>query len=138
MTSVKVAALDLGEARIGLAVGELGRPFAFGRGYLRRESPELDLDRVTRWLREEGVGLVVVGLPLRTDGSEGPEARRARAFGRALAERGFEVVFEDERFTTKLAARRLSAAPRRTRREKGRLDEASAVLILEGYLERAR
>ncbi len=136
MGAVKVAAIDVGEARIGRAVGELGRPFAFGRGYLVRRGEDEDLKALARWLREEGVRRVVVGLPLRTGGEEGPEARRVRAFARRLAALGFEVVFEDERFSTRLAERQLRAAPRKRRREKGRIDEASAVLILEAYLER--
>jgi len=133
---MKVAALDVGEARIGRAIGELGRPVAFGRGYLVREGTERDLEALARWLAEEGVERVVVGLPLRTGGEEGPEAARVRALGEALAARGFEVVYEDERFTTKLAQQRLAQAPKRVRREKGKLDELSAVLLLEGYLAR--
>ena len=136
MLSMKVAALDVGEARIGRAVGELGRTFAFGRGYLRRTEPERDLEELVRWLDSEGVRRVVVGLPLRTGGEEGPEAARVRALGEALRSRGFEVVYEDERFTTQLASRRLAEAPRRTRREKGKLDELAAVSLLEGYLAR--
>ena len=134
--AVRVAALDVGEVRIGRAVGELGRPFAFGRGYLVREGTEQDLEALVRWLAEEGVRRVVVGLPLRTGGEEGPEAKRVRAFGEALSSRGFEVVYEDERFTTKLAQQRLAQAPKRLRREKGKLDELAAVLLLEGYLSR--
>ncbi len=136
MHLVKVAALDVGEARIGRAVGELGRPFAFGRGYLQRTDPERDLEELVRWLEAEGVRRVVVGLPLRTGGEEGPEAARVRRLGEALRSRGFEVVYEDERFTTKLAARQLVGAPRRTRRQKGKLDELAAVSLLEGYLAR--
>jgi len=136
MRAVKVAALDVGEARIGRAVGELGRPFAFGRGYLVREGFERDLEALARWLEEEGAERVVVGLPLRTGGEEGPEAARVRELGEALKARGFEVVYEDERFTTRLAQQRLVQAPKRVRREKGKLDELAAVLLLESYLER--
>ena len=133
---MKVAALDVGEARIGRAVGELGRPFAFGRGYLVREEFERDLEALSRWLDEEGAERVVVGLPLRTGGEEGPEAARVRKLGEALRARGFDVVYEDERFTTQLAQQRLRQAPKRVRREKGKLDELAAVLLLESYLER--
>jgi len=80
MLRVKVAALDVGEARIGRAVGELGRPFAFGRGYLVREEFERDLEALSRWLDEEGAERVVVGLPHRwggrTRGRPRPQARR--------------------------------------------------------------
>jgi len=132
----KVAALDVGEVRIGRAVGELGRPLAFGRGYLVRRSLGEDVERLMAWFAEEGVERVVVGLPLRTGGEAGPEVERVRALGEALRARGILVVYEDERFTTRLAQLRLRGLSKRKRREKGRLDEMSAVLILEAYLER--
>jgi len=131
---VKLAALDVGQARIGLAVGELGRPFAFGRGHLAAD----DWTGLVRFLEAEGVERVVLGLPLRTQGVEGPEAKRVRALGKKLRAAGFDVVYEDERFTTRLAAQQLRQGSKKKRREKGRLDEASAVLILETYLERNR
>ena len=136
LEAMKVAALDVGEVRIGRAVGELGRPFAFGRGYLVRKGLGEDVEALARWLEAEGARRVVVGLPLRTQGEEGPEAERVRVLGEALRQRGFEVVYEDERFTTRLAVERLKAAPRRVRREKGKRDELAAVLLLEGYLAR--
>ena len=129
---MKLAALDVGQARIGLAVGELGRPFAFGRGHLAAD----DWAGLLRFLEAEGVERVVLGLPLRTQGVEGPEAKRVRALGEKLRAAGYDVVYEDERFTTQLAAQRLKQRGKKKRREKGRLDEESAILILETYLER--
>ena len=132
MPPVKLAALDVGQARIGLAVGERGRPFAFGRGHLAAD----DWAGLLRFLEAEEVERVVLGLPLRTQGVEGPEAKRVRALGEKLRAAGFDVVYEDERFTTQLAAQRLKQRGKKKRREKGRLDEESAILILESYLER--
>ncbi|PZA06381.1 MULTISPECIES: Holliday junction resolvase RuvX [unclassified Meiothermus] len=131
---MKVAALDVGEARIGLAVGEVGSPWAFGRGYLVRRTPQADLQALREFASGEGVDKFIVGLPLRTDGSPSAQAARVLELVRALREAGLEVETLDERFTTQLGARRLEAAPRRVRQEKGKLDEAAAVALLEGYL----
>lgn len=133
---MRVGALDVGEARIGLAVGEEGRPFAFGRGYLVRRTLEENVAALLDFVRREGLGKLVVGLPLRTDLKESAQARRVLPLVEALRARGVEVELLDERFTTRLAQRRLASAPKRVRRDKGKLDEMAAVILLEGYLAR--
>ncbi|GAA6756132.1 Holliday junction resolvase [Thermus sp. 2.9] len=133
---MRVGALDVGEARIGLAVGEEGSPFAFGRGYLVRRGLEADLEAILDFVRREGLGKLLVGLPLRTDLKESAQAKRVLPLVEALRARGVEVELWDERFTTKLAQRRLQHAPKRLRREKGKLDELAAVVLLEDYLAR--
>ena len=139
MTRV-VLALDVGQARIGVASGKLGAPLAFGRGVIRRTSAAADVTAVVTLARREHADHIVVGLPLRSDGGDSQQTRRVRSFARTLENAGLEVVFEDERFTTRLATRTLqgSGLPQRKRRQKGRLDETSAVLILESYLQRTR
>ncbi len=128
--------LDVGEARIGLARAERGLGFAFGRGYLVRARLEQDVERIRKLAQEEQARLVVVGLPRRTDGKDSAQTERVRAFARALQAAGLAVALEDERFTTRIAARNVAGSGLRKgeRREKGRLDEAAAVLILESYL----
>lgn len=130
--------LDVGEARIGAAVGEVGRTFVFGRGVIEATPREQAVAEVCELAAVEGAERVVVGLPRRTDGAESKQSERVRTFAEALEAAGLQVVFEDERFTTQLAAQQVRAAglPRGKRQEKGRLDEASARLILESYLAR--
>ena len=131
--------LDVGEARIGLARGELGSPFAFGRGYLERRSLAEDVARLRRLAAEEGADRLVVGLPRRTDGDDSAQTARVRAFAAALERAGLAVVFEDERFTSQIAAKRVatSGRRRRARQEKGLVDEGAAILILESFLSRS-
>lgn len=133
-----VIALDVGEARIGLAKGEVGSSLAFGRGFIERRGLEDDIAAVVRAAREESAAIVVVGMPVRTDGKDSPQTQRVREFARALQGAGLEVVTEDERFTTRIAGDRIlaSGVNRKRRQEKGRVDEASAILILESYLQR--
>lgn len=133
-----VLGLDVGEARIGLAVGTLGSRLAFGRGYLKRSSLANDVRAICAKAAEVGASRLVVGLPQRTDGKPSRQAARTRAFAEALRAAGLVVDFEDERFTSQLATRQLQARglPKRKRQEKGLVDEAAAVLILESYLIR--
>jgi putative Holliday junction resolvase len=132
-------ALDVGEARIGLARGELGSRFAFGRGALRRSGRQADdVAAVAAAAAAEGSSRVVVGLPLRAQGGDSRQTQRVRSFAHALRAAGLRVELLDERFTTALAQRQVAASglPRGRRQEKGRLDEGAAVAILETYLER--
>ena len=131
---MKLAALDVGEARIGLAVGELGRPWVFGRGYLVRKNLEADLEALRSFAQTEGTEQFVVGLPLRTDGLPSAQAERVLGLVEAMRQGGMMVKLMDERFTTKIGQSRLMNAPKRVRQEKGKLDEAAAVVLLESYL----
>lgn len=133
-----VLGLDVGDARIGVARGETGMTLAFGRGALQRTSQRDDVAAIARMAADEGAERIVVGLPTRTDGRDSKQTQRVRTFARALRDAGLHVAFEDERFTTRIAERALAGGPlpRGKRQEKGRVDEASAVLILESWLAR--
>ncbi len=133
-----VIALDVGEARVGVARGELGSTFAFGRGYIVRRGLANDVAAVRARLEAENATRVVVGLPRRSDGGDSAQTQAVRDFAAALQAAGLAVVFEDERFTTQLAGRKLVASGlrKKKRQEKGLLDEAAAVLILETYLRK--
>lgn len=133
---MKVIALDVGEARIGLAVGETGALWAFGRGYLVRTHLEADLEALAALAEREGAERFVVGLPLRTDGRPSAQAERVLALVEAMRRRGMQLELLDERYTTKLGQSRLKHAPKRVRQEKGKLDEAAAIALLESYLAR--
>jgi len=135
-----VLALDVGEARTGLAVGRVGSGFAFGRGTIPGGDDTRTLAALLGVVRDERVERLVVGLPLRTDGADSEQTRRVRRLAARLAELGLPVELLDERFTSQAAQRALrgSGLPRGKRRQKGRIDEASAVLILETYLARHR
>jgi putative Holliday junction resolvase len=135
-----VLALDVGEARIGVARGEVGAPFAFGRGFIVRQKLSLDVAAVQALAEAEGAARIVVGLPSNMRGGDSPQTIKVRAFAAALERVGLTVAFEDERLTTRLAAQGLatSGLKKKRRQEKGRLDERAAVLILESYLARQK
>jgi putative Holliday junction resolvase len=130
----KVVAFDPGTARIGVAVCDADRTMAFPR-----DSVPSGVDTVARCasiVREESAGVVVVGLPLHLDGTEGTSAAFARELASALAGAldEVEVVMHDERMTTLTASSRLRDAGVDERAARRRLDGAAAVVLLESWL----
>jgi putative holliday junction resolvase len=134
----RIVALDHGSRRIGVAVGDTETAMAFARPALRRRSEERDLAVIGELCASEGADLIIIGLPLNMDGSEGAQAATARAFGERLVRIGLEVAYEDERLTSWEAGERLAEAGRRARRGSGDLDSTAARLILQQYLDARR
>jgi putative Holliday junction resolvase len=136
---MRIAALDVGDARIGVAVSdELGLT-ARGIGVVKRVGGRRDLDALSAMLTAMSPARIVVGLPLNMDGSEGPRAAKTRAFGdRVGAHLGLPVEYVDERLTTVEAQQRLGAAGVRGRRQKAVVDQEAAAVILEDYLASRR
>jgi putative Holliday junction resolvase len=135
---VRLIGLDHGERRIGLAVGDTEIGLAFARVAIRRRNLERDLAQIAELHAVEAAELVVIGLPLNLDGSEGDQARAARAFGQELVRIGLAVEYEDERLTSWEAGERLAASGQRPSRRSGELDSTAARLILQQYLDARR
>lgn len=134
-------ALDLGEARIGLALsdsrGVLASPY---ETVVRSGDEALDRRRIKEAVEQSGAGLVVVGHPLSLSGRAGPAAEKAKAEAAALGEL-LEVPVElfDERLTTVEASRRrkeraVSGSGRRRRAGREGIDAEAAAVLLEAYL----
>lgn len=131
-------ALDYGRRRIGVAASDPLRVVAQPRGVVHAGSPPVEpgealLERV----RELEPAVIVVGVPLHMDGSEGDMALEAREFARRLgAATGIEIVARDERLTTVEAERMIRALdlPKRKREDRGLRDAMAAVVLLEDYL----
>lgn len=130
----RIAGVDYGSRRVGIAVSDPLRLFARPVGTF---SPGDALEELSR-LAQDGVQTVVVGWPLLDDGSEGKAVDRVRPFiGRLTKATGVEVVLQDERDSSTRAMRDLVEAgvPRGRRREKGTLDAAAACVILQDWLD---
>ena len=134
----RIAALDYGSRRIGVAVADVETSMAFARPAVRSRGAQTDVDAVARLLAGEGVSRVVVGLPTLPSGDEGEQAARTRAFGERLARQGLEVIYWDERLSSWQASSDLAAAGRRPARASGEVDSAAARVILQDYLDAAR
>jgi putative Holliday junction resolvase len=130
--------VDPGRARIGLALsdeagGSLALPFAT---IPSDADPKVAAERVRVAVAHLELGAVVVGLPLRLDGTEGEAARRARKLGRAIGRAlGHAVIFWDERLTTALAERGLKDVGLDGRERRKVVDQSAAALILQGWLD---
>ena len=95
------------------------------------------VDEVTRLAREEdGLARIVIGLPLRLDGSPTETTAAVRALAEPLSARtGLPVCFQDERLSSHEAESRLAVTERDWRRRKANLDAAAAAVILQDYLD---
>src|SRR2546427_11491096 len=134
---MRIAALDVGEARIGVAVSDELGITAQGLGVVRRVGGRKDLEALATLLAPYAPTRLVVGLPLNMNGSEGPQAAKVRAFaGRAATHLGIPLEFQDERLTTVAAERALLEADVSRRRRRDVIDKVAATLILQGYLAR--
>jgi putative Holliday junction resolvase len=135
----RLLGLDLGEKTIGLALSDRLLTVATPMRTLKRGKFAADAAQLDHIISEEGVGALVVGLPLNMNGSDGPSAQSARAFGRNwAASRPLPVIFQDERLSTSAVTRTLldADAPRRRRGEV--VDKMAAAYILQGALDRLR
>ena len=136
---MRVLAVDLGTKNIGTAVSdELGisvRPLM----RLRRTGLRHDLARLKSLVKDLGAQAVVVGLPLRMDGSVGEAAQRALEFADKLrAETGVEVYTEDERLTSYEADQMMIGQGLKRNERRARSDEVAATIILRDFLSRIK
>lgn len=134
-----VLALDLGEARIGVAVSDPERRVAVPAGTIRVAGPPRDLRAVAALVEEHGATEVVVGLPLSLSGERGAAAKRAAEYADGLrAVLRVPVHLQDERLSTAEAERGLREAGARGRDRRRTVDQAAATVILQAFLDRTR
>jgi putative Holliday junction resolvase len=132
----RIAGIDFGTVRIGIALSDPGRLIASPYENYVRRTEQLDAQRFSRLVAEEDVKLFVVGLPLHLEGGESRKSLEARRFGQWLAQvTGVPVEFFDERFTSVEAEQLLLAAQMTSKRRKQRTDMLAAQIILSAYLE---
>ncbi len=138
----RVAALDLGSRRIGVAYSDSGRTIASPWGTIERSGDAArDRTAIVDAIREIEAAVVVVGLPLSLSGAAGPAARAAleetEALRASLEPLGVAVETADERFTTTEAQRALSASGRKGQAARKVIDSAAAMVLLQAWLDRA-
>jgi putative Holliday junction resolvase len=139
----RIVGIDLGERRIGIAIGELATRTASPFATLSRaKTVAEDAAALSNLASEQRADALVVGLPLNMDGSEGPQAARTREWAEAVsAACGLPLSYRDERLTSERAERRIGPAgrgrsggpPSAAQREsyRARVDREAAALILQ-------
>lgn len=133
----RILAVDYGQRRIGLALSDEFRIIATGLQTLDN-TPGL-MDEIKALVERHAVSRIVVGLPLTLRGEIGATASAVLEFAERLRrDCGVPVETFDERFTSSLAedTMRRAGARRSRRRQKGKVDEIAAVILLQDYLQR--
>ncbi len=126
--------VDYGDARTGLATNT--GTFAFGAGCIRAEGMKKTARAVADAAIAKKAELIVVGNPLNMNGTEGPRSEKCRAFAAMLEEMAqVPVVLYDERLTTVSSHNILSELNVRGKKRKDAVDELSATIILQAYID---
>ena len=137
---MKILAVDYGASRTGLATCDASEflTTAITPQITLKARPKVAA-RVCEIAAEIHAELIVVGLPLNMDGTEGPRAEKCAAFGALLRQAtGLEVILWDERRTTIDAHNILFQNGQNAKKRKKTVDAVAAALMLEGYLTRRR
>lgn len=127
--------IDHGDARIGVAATDDFGILAHPVETIDRRSTD-PVARIVELCAIRKIRTLVVGLPIRMDGSEGDSARKVREFGERLREAlpGIPLVFVDESLSTQSAAAKLREAGRNAKKQKTIIDQAAAVEILNTWM----
>lgn len=139
---MKAIALDVGDKTIGVAVSDALMMTANGITTIERIGIRKDADKVLNMVKEYECNIIVMGLPLNLDGSDSVQTQKVRDFRRMLenkmkstAIKDVEIVYQDERFTTKIAENILIEADLSRKKRKSIVDKQAAVVILQSYLD---
>jgi putative Holliday junction resolvase len=139
---VRVLAIDPGARRLGLALSDASGTLATPWQVIESGgSIDGDVDRLAAIItalrtEDDGLAAIVVGLPLRLDGTPNEQTARARALAvRLETVTGLQIVLQDERLTSREAEQRLALRMMNWRTRKARLDAAAAAVILQDYLD---
>ena len=131
-----VAALDIGDVRVGLAISDDLGVMAHPRPPLDGKNLDKLLEVLRNLIREERINRFVVGYPLDQRGRPGPAARKIRRSARQIANgMGLPIELVDERLTTVQAHRRMLEGGLNGRERRGRVDGAAASIILQTWLD---
>jgi putative holliday junction resolvase len=132
----RVAGIDFGTVRIGIAISDADRTIASPLENYTRRGPQQDAERFRRLAVDEDVRLFVVGLPVHLSGEESRKSLEARQFGEWLEKTtSVPVTYLDERFTSVEAEQHLISADMTRKKRKARLDKLAAQILLAAYLE---
>ena len=132
-----ILAVDYGARRIGLAVSDALGIAAHGLPTLERKDPDSDIAAIVKTAGERKADLILVGLPLNMDDTEGPQARQAREFaGRLASASAIPVELTDERLSSYEATEALKEMGVKASDWRRYVDQLAAKMILTRYLER--
>jgi putative Holliday junction resolvase len=132
--SGRILAVDLGDKRVGLALSDPLRIISSPHSTISMTSETRIASEIQAFCREKEVTLVVIGLPVSADGSEGPGCQRARRIAERLGTAGLPTVLQDESWTSRDAEAVVRETGGTRRRSRDRIDAVAASFILREYL----
>lgn len=136
---MRVLGIDFGDKRIGLAVSDKLHLTAQSLGHYKTRNQEEDKEYFKELVSKYEVGEIVLGFPLRMDGTQGLRVEKTKKFAEWLQKAlNLPIIFWDERLTTKQALRILSQQKMKHKIKKNLKDQISAAIILSSYLESKR
>ena len=139
MAQKRILGVDYGDARTGLALSDLSGFLASGAGCIKSTGFMKTAESVAEFAKKSDVGLIVLGHPINMNGTLGPRSEKVQAFGKHLEEiTGIKVELFDERLSTANAHVILNQTNTRGQKRKDIIDEMSACLILQSYLDRSK
>ena len=134
---MKILALDIGTVRIGIATSDIMEIIASAYEVYRRKYLKADVEHVAKIVSDLSVGEIVIGLPLKMDGSEGQSVTMAREFGDELSKIvSVPIHYQDERLSTVTAQKILIESGMRREKRKDKVDSIAATIILQTYLDK--
>lgn len=140
MSVNRIAALDVGTARIGIALSDNTQKIAMPHSTIHLKNTPDPIAEIVSLLRAEGITQIVVGWPLELDGTEGKAVRRTKQFIARFKQQYPEFRFkkQDERLTSVAAENALQEMNTQGSDKKNHVDSMAASLILQMYLDSLR
>ena len=134
---MKILALDIGTVRIGIATSDIMEIIASAYEVYKRKFLKADVEHIATIVKDLAVGEIVIGLPLKMDGSEGQSVEMAREFGTELSKHvSVPIHYQDERLSTVTAQKILIESGMRREKRKDKVDSIAATIILQTYLDK--
>lgn len=132
----RILGIDYGERRIGLAISDPLGIIALSLPTLDTKKVKDVFEEIKTIVKEKDVEKIVLGLPRNMDGTIGEKGEKVKEFASKLKEKiGKKIDFWDERLTSVESLKILREEKKKIKREKKIVDQISAVLILQGYLD---
>ena len=132
----RILGLDLGTRTIGLALSDVGHTIATPYQTIRRTKLKADISQLLGIINEQGVGALVLGLPINMDDTEGPRCQATRQFATDLLKaHDLPLAYWDERLSSHAAEEALLEADLSPKRRAEIIDKVAAAVILQGCLD---
>lgn len=130
----KIVGLDIGKKRIGISISDIMGLIAHPVETIQREPESLAIDKIKKICKENNVKKIVAGLPKNMNNTIGEQAQDCIDFANKFKDE-YEIIFEDERLTSKQAEYILAQTGRKYTKDKKLVDLKSACIILQQYLD---